>query len=228
MSTWLRLRAPVDRSAAALLGVFLAPLIAALAYLVRWQSPGPGLVVLSRVGQDGRLFGMLKIRTMRAEQLGGSATGSAITVLNDSRVTLLGKYLRGLRIDELPQLWNVVRGDMATIGPRPESPSYVDSANADWGVVLRARPGIAGPTQVLVADIEAKIMATGTTSSYRDDILPLKLAIDRWYVESASPMVDLLILTSLAGRLIARRKPQRLLNRVCTAVPEAKALDDWY
>lgn len=225
MSTWLRWRTAIDRVVAAGLGVVLAPLIAILGAIVRGGSPGPGVLGLPRVGQKGRVFRMWKIRTMYAAGPSGQAEGSSITATVDGRVTPVGHCLRRSRLDELPQLWNVVRGDMAILGPRPEAPDYVDLMVPAWSRVLRARPGVAGPTQVLVADLEAELVRLGDGYSYGEDILPIKLAIDRWYVEYASPRIDALILASLAGRLALGRKPRRLLDEVCAAVPEARLFD---
>jgi lipopolysaccharide/colanic/teichoic acid biosynthesis glycosyltransferase len=109
---------------------------------------------------------------------------------------------------------------MALVGPRPEAPAYVDVADSTWQAVLAARPGIAGPTQLLVADWEAAVVGTGDGDLYAERILPVKLAIDRWYVEHASPRVDGLVLVGLARRLLGLRRPGRLEHLVGLEVPE--------
>lgn len=223
MNAWLRWRTVVDRLAAAILAVLLAPLVVILAVVVRRGSPGPSLLALPRVGEQGRPFRIWKIRTMYAAEPSGRAHGSPITAADDSRVTPVGRSLRRSHLDELPQLWNVACGEMALLGPRPEAPEYVNRKIPGWNEVLRARPGIAGPTQVLVADLEAELVGAG--HSYQQDILPIKLAIDRWYIDHASPKIDALILSALVGRIVFGLKPQRLLEVVRAAVPEAKALD---
>lgn len=154
----------------------------------------------------------------------GQALGDPITSGNDARVTAAGRRLRASRLDELPQIWNVVCGEMAVLGPRPEAPGYVDQSCPGWLTVLRARPGIAGPTQLLVANLEAELSADGGYS-YQNDVLPIKLAVDAWYVEHASPRIDVLVLASLAGRLLFGCKPRRLFEVVSGAVAEARALD---
>lgn len=219
MSPWLRRRQAMDRVAAALLGVAVAPLVGVLAWLVRRESPGPGVLGMPRVGQGGRTFLIRKIRTMRAAGPGGTAGGAPLTAANDRRVTALGGRLRALRLDEVPQLWNVVRGDMALIGPRPEAVEYVDLADADWQAVLAARPGIAGPTQLLVADWEAATVGTGEGDVYAERILPVKLAIDRWYVEHATPAIDALVLVGLVRRVLGLGPARRLEDAVARAVP---------
>lgn len=224
MSRWLRWRTAVDRVAAAILGSLLAPLMMILAAIVRRGSPGPGVLHLPRVGQHGRPFRLWKIRTMYAGDSSGRACGDPITSADDDRITAVGRRLRDSRLDEIPQLWNVVRGDMAILGPRPEAPEYVDCAIEAWTRVLRARPGIAGPTQLLVADLEAELVGADDGLRYRDDVLPIKLAIDDWYVARASPRIDALILASLVGRIALGRRPRRLFDEVCGAVPDARAL----
>lgn len=224
MSPWLQRRQAVDRVAAAGMGIVVTPLIAVLALAVRRESPGPGLLGLVRVGQGGRQFRIWKVRTMRAGAPGGAAGGAELTAAGDRRVTPLGARLRRLRVDELPQLWNVVRGDMALLGPRPEAPGYVDAADEAWKAVLAARPGIAGPTQLLVADWEAEVVGTGDGDLYAERILPVKLAVDRWYVEHASPAIDGLVVLGLAKRLVGLHRPGRLEHLVAREVP-VRAVD---
>src|SRR5436305_578234 len=122
LSAWLPFRWPVDRVIALVLGVVTAPVVAVLAVLVRRQDDGPAFVRLERVGRDGRHFGMFKLRTMRPTTSAGLADGPPITYADDERITPLGRTLRRFRLDEAPQLLNVIRGEMALIGPRPETP----------------------------------------------------------------------------------------------------------
>ena len=221
MSPWLRRRQALDRVAAAALGLIVSPLVAVLALLARRGSRGPGLVGLPRVGRGGVPFRIWKVRTMVAETADGAAAGAPLTAAADARVTRLGRRIRPARLDELPQLWNVVRGEMALLGPRPEAPSYVSGDDPRWGAVLKARPGIAGPTQLVVADWEARLIGTGEGDAYRERVLPVKLAIDRWYVQQATPRLDLAILTGLVQRLVLGRRRTALHDLVEAAVPEA-------
>ncbi|TMK64480.1 MAG: sugar transferase [Actinobacteria bacterium] len=225
MSRWLRVRARLDRVMAALLAIPVTPLIGLLAYLVRRSDPGPGLVRLLRVGRDGRLFRLWKLRTMRAELPGGLATGSRITAGDDDRVTRTGEGLRRGHLDELPQLWNVIRGEMLLLGPRPETPALVDHDDTAWQCVLTVAPGIAGPTQLVVDTWEATMLeGDDAEDAYRAHVLPVKLAIDRWYVEYASPWIDLLVLVSLVQRFVFRRRETVIERRVRAAVPAAGAI----
>jgi lipopolysaccharide/colanic/teichoic acid biosynthesis glycosyltransferase len=129
-------------------------------------------------------------------------------------------------LDELPQLINVLAGHMALLGPRPETPAYVDLTDERWREVLRARPGLAGPTQVLVADWEMQFVASADhADAYGAVIVPLKLAIDLWYVQKASPWIDLLVVTALAQRFIGPPTRTALYARVAAEVPAAVLLD---
>ncbi len=190
---------------------------------VRRHDPGPGLIRLERIGRHGRPFRQWKLRSMRTGNGGGPS--APITAAEDPRVTSLGRRLRHFRLDEVPQLINVVAGEMALLGPRPEAPAYVDLSEGRWREVLDARPGIAGPTQVLVADWEAEVVAASDDpDAYRRTVLPLKLAIDVWYVRNASPAIDVLVLTALVQRFFGSPRRTALYARVAADVPEAVML----
>lgn len=223
VSRWLRLRsALLDRLAALVLAPILAPIVAGLAWWVRRADGPPSFVGLERVGRDGRPFRMWKLRSMRVEQPRGVAGGAVITAGDDDRVTEVGARLRRYRLDELPQLWNVLRGDMGLVGPRPETPSMVDLDDPRWRAVLAARPGIAGPTQLVVERWEADVLAAGDQDErYRSDVLPVKLALDRWYVASASLAVDLQVVWSMVQRFVLGRDETAVEVTARAAVPEA-------
>lgn len=187
---WLRARATADRLVALVGLLVLALPLAGLAAVVAVVDRQPPIVGLARLGEGGRPFTLWKVRTMRRD--GGS--GGSLTVAGDHRVTRLGHHLRRSRVDELPQLWNVVRGQMALLGPRPETPEYVDAEDPAWAAALAARPGIAGATQVVIHGWEAGLRSA---DEYVAEVLPRKLEVDRWYVTVASPAVDLDVLRSL-------------------------------
>src|SRR3954454_20091386 len=132
----------VGRVIAAVGLVLLLPLIGALALAVRVTSPGPAFHRARRVGPHGE-FTLHKLRTMR---VGAAVAGPGVTAAGDPRVTRLGRLLRKTKLDELPQLWDVVRGEMALVGPRPEDLRYVDPTDRLHQLVFAARPGITGPT----------------------------------------------------------------------------------
>ena len=226
MSRWLRCRLIADRVLAAALSVVTAPVVAVLALLVRRHDGGSPLISVPRVGRGGEPFGMWKIRSMRAETADGRATGVALTSTNDDRVTPIGARMRSLHLDELPQLYNVVRGEMSLLGPRPEAPEFVDLADPAWQAVLAVPPGIAGPTQLIVGDWEKlEIDADPTGDAYQRTVVPVKLAIDRWYVRSSSPLLDLLVARSFIGHVLPHRDIAALRRRVSTEVPESSAVD---
>ncbi len=208
--TYLELRArTIDRAVAAVGLVVFAPLLAVVAAAVLVLDGGPVTVRLARVGRDGAIFQQIKFRTMRS---GGG--GPSITSGSDSRVTGIGALLRRYRLDELTQMINVVHGDMSLIGPRPETPDMVDGSG-DWPVVLSVRPGIAGVTQSVFAPIEPVVLDVPDHQAvYRNEVLPAKLAVDRWYVENAGPIVDLQIVAATLGAIIERPIPRRLKRRI--------------
>ena len=221
MSRYLRLRIVVDRALAALLLVPCAPVIAVLGWLIHRHDGGPAFIAVPRVGRDGTPLPMWKLRSMRSETADGRASGVSLTSAGDSRITPIGRRLRSFHLDELPQLYNVVRGDMALLGPRPEAPEYVDLDDRGWRDVLSAPPGIAGPTQLVVGDWERDIITEAPDgSAYEDRVVPVKLAIDRWYVQEASPTLDVMVLVGLAQRL-AGSGSAALLRRVRREVPVA-------
>lgn len=193
--------------AVATLGLFLlGPLILVLALAVRLTSPGPAFHRATRV-RPGGTFTLHKLRTMRAD---AASTGPGVTAGGDPRVTSLGHFLRRTKLDELPQLWDVVRGEMALVGPRPEDPRYVDPADPVHAAVFAARPGITGPAALAFRHEEAMLAAAALAiarrqgretvqpddldRAYRDEILPTKLAIDARYLATRTPLGDLQIL----------------------------------
>jgi lipopolysaccharide/colanic/teichoic acid biosynthesis glycosyltransferase len=227
-SRWLRYRSTLDRIVAGVALVVTSPVIGILVAAVRRHDGGPGLIVVPRVGRGGATFGMWKIRSMRAESDDGRARGMGLTRGDDDRVTPIGRRLRALHLDELPQLLNVVRGEMLLLGPRPEAPQFVDLDDPEWQAVLRSPPGIAGPTQLVVGDWEREVITTAVDElDYVRVVVPVKLAIDRWYVESASPMLDALVVATLGRRLSGRDEAGRLRERVRNSVPEAESPISW-
>ena len=205
------LRRLLDVIVAGALLVALSPLLAVLALLVRATSPGPALFRQTRVGRDGRPFVLLKLRTMRAD---AACAGPAITAGVDPRITPLGARLRRAKLDELPQLWNVLRGDMSLVGPRPEVPHYVARYTAAQRAVLRARPGLTDPASLAWAD-EAATLATfaDPERAYAETVLPQKLALSLAYLERRTVWSDLAVVTRTAAHLIRGALPARFRER---------------
>jgi lipopolysaccharide/colanic/teichoic acid biosynthesis glycosyltransferase len=200
-----------QRILGALMLVVLAPLLVVIAVMVRASSSGPALYKAERIGFDGRLFRCLKFRTMYWQP---HDNGGAITIRYDHRITRLGKALRRYRLDELPQLINVGRGEMNLIGPRPEDPRFVDFDDPLHRTVFRAKPGITGLAQLAFID-EADLLGTHQADAdafYQVSILPRKLALDARYLDQRSWRLDLWILGQTI-RAVAGRRPVLGQNR---------------
>jgi lipopolysaccharide/colanic/teichoic acid biosynthesis glycosyltransferase len=170
--------------------VVASPVMAAAAVAVALEDGRPVLFRQQRIGRDGRPFEMLKFRSMRAAQ-----AGTAITAGGDSRVTRSGRFLRKYKLDELPQLWNVLRGDMSLIGPRPEVPKFVDLSDPLWKTVLSVRPGITDLASLYYRHEEGLLAgAADPEAHYRRTILPSKLKIAAEGVKRQSLANDIRIL----------------------------------
>lgn len=177
-----------------LIGVtLLLPLLAVVAALIKLDSPGPVFFRQRRAGRNGTFFRIFKFRTMVD---GAYMMGSRLTTKRDPRITRVGQYLRWTKLDELPQLFNVLRGEMSLIGPRPEDPHFVEHYTPLQRNVLRARPGIVGPSQILGRD-EAEDYPDGlrdTERYYIERILPEKLERDLEYVRTGTFWGDIWLL----------------------------------
>jgi lipopolysaccharide/colanic/teichoic acid biosynthesis glycosyltransferase len=168
-------------SAAALL--LLAPLVVLVALAVRLSSPGPVIFRQVRVGEGGRPFTLLKFRTMRPGERGPEVTRGG-----DPRITPVGRLLRSSGIDELPQLLNVLRGEMTLVGPRPETPALAARYPADCRAVFAHRPGLTGPTQVRLRDKDVLPPAgvPDLEAYYLRELVPSRVALDFSYLRDPS------------------------------------------
>jgi lipopolysaccharide/colanic/teichoic acid biosynthesis glycosyltransferase len=181
--------------------VLLAPVFGFVACCIKLTSRGPVFYRQLRIGKDGRTFRILKFRSMVEA---ASEADLRITVAGDSRVTPVGMLLRRYKVDELPQLWNVVRGEMSLVGPRPEVPEYVANYSAEQRRVLSARPGITDPASLAYRHEEEILAQHGDPElCYRTQILPDKLALNRDYLEKITLRGDLrIILQTIAASLV--------------------------
>jgi lipopolysaccharide/colanic/teichoic acid biosynthesis glycosyltransferase len=179
--------------------VMTSPVVLIAALAVKLESPGPAFYSGPRVGKDGRTFRLLKLRTMRQQ-----AAGPAVTAGDDPRITPVGRLLRRTKIDELPQLFNVLRGDMSLVGPRPEDPKYVAMYSPEQRRVLTVRPGITGPTVLAFINEEELLRGGDAESLYVTNVMPQKLAADLQYVQSATFAQDFSILAKTFGAVIVR------------------------
>lgn len=173
--------------------VALSPLLVVLAAAVKLSSPGPVLYLQERVGRSGQRFRIVKFRSM---VIGADRKGPGITTAGDCRITTVGAILRWLKLDELPQLWNVACGDMSLVGPRPELPQYVSSYPAGDKLVLSVRPGITDNASILFRHEEELLVgdADNVEYLYRHVILPRKLALNRDYISTMSFCNDLRVI----------------------------------
>lgn len=175
--------------------VVLSPLIGVGWIAARVSSGGSGIFAQVRVGQGGQPFTVYKLRTMRAAT-GGDA-GTTVTTRGDPRITPTGAVLRKLKLDELPQLWNVARGNMSMVGPRPDVPGWADQLRGEDRTVLDLRPGITGPATLAWRDEERALAAEADPELHnRVVVWPSKVRLNRWYAANWSLWLDL--------RLIAR------------------------
>lgn len=194
-----RLRRLLD-VAASLAGLtVLCPLFAFVALWIKLDSPGPVFYRAKRVGKDGKLFRLYKFRSMFTD---AEKRGPGITSAGDPRITTVGRFLRRTKIDELPQLINVLRGEMSLVGPRPEDPRYVAFYTPEQRRILTVRPGITSAASLAYRHEEEILSGEDWEETYRNQVLPGKIAIDLEYLERRTLLSDIwLILRTLASLL---------------------------
>lgn len=171
--------------------IALSPALLVIAVAVRLDSSGPAVFRQTRIGRHGRPFQILKFRSMRASQ-----GGSAVTSAGDTRITRVGGVLRSTKLDELPQLWNVLRGEMSLVGPRPEVPHYVDLWTPEQrDAILSVRPGLTDPASLRFRREEDLLAAQSDPETYyAEHVLPLKASMYAEYTRQQTFTGDLRIL----------------------------------
>jgi lipopolysaccharide/colanic/teichoic acid biosynthesis glycosyltransferase len=170
--------------------LFMSPILAAIVLAVWLDSGYPILFRQERVGLSFRRFRILKFRTMRVRN-----SGPAVTVAGDDRITPVGKFLRRTKLDELPQLWNVLRGDMSLVGPRPEIPAYVELFTERYRRVLTVRPGITDLASIAFRrEEEVLSRSEDPLKEYAERVLPAKLGLAEEYVSNHTVLGDIAIL----------------------------------
>lgn len=189
----------------------VSPALLIIALAVAVESRGGVLFRHLRVGRDGNPFRVLKFRTMVA---GAERTGGPLTVGRDPRVTRLGGLLRKSKLDELPQLVNVLRGEMSLVGPRPEVPRYVAHYDREQLRVLTVRPGITDPASIAYR-YESEQLAghADPERAYVEVIMPRKLQLNLEYLERRTVLTDVGILLRTVGAVVGRRAPRRVEHR---------------
>jgi lipopolysaccharide/colanic/teichoic acid biosynthesis glycosyltransferase len=211
----------IDFSAAVFGGVVLSPLLAVVAFLVWLQDRRSPFYIAPRVARGGGTFNMVKFRSMvkNADRAGVDSTSA-----NDQRITGIGRFIRRFKIDELPQLWNVAKGDMSLVGPRPNVVREVDLYTAEERHLLDARPGITDLASIVFAD-EGDILADKADPdiAYNQLIRPGKSRLGLFYVDNRTTLMDLRILRLTITNSLSR---ERALQAVSTLLGRAGAPDD--
>ena len=173
-------------------------LLIIVAIIIKIKMPGgPAIFKQTRIGRHGKPFTMYKFRTMTVNH-----SGSSVSVAGESRITPLGAVLRKYKIDELPELWNVLKDDMSFVGPRPDVPGYADALTGDDREVLLLRPGITGPASLKYRNEEEILAAVENPQIYNDTIIfPDKVRINRYYLHNYSFVSDIkMILCTVLGK----------------------------
>ena len=176
-----------DRVTALIGLLFLWPVLLIVAILIKCRMPGPVLFVQQRVGKDGKLFHCHKFRSMTVGH-----NGSSVSVAGESRITPLGAKLRRYKLDELPELWDVLIGHMSFVGPRPDVPGYADKLQGEDRIILTLRPGITGPATLKYRNEEELLATVENPQQYNDEVIyPDKVRINRYYAEHYSFLKDI-------------------------------------
>jgi lipopolysaccharide/colanic/teichoic acid biosynthesis glycosyltransferase len=197
---WPPFKRLVDVVLAISLLVATLPLLLLIAIAIKLDSPGPVFFRVRRVGHRGRPLLMLKFRKMHDD-----ASGGPLTTGGDPRLTYVGKFLTHARLDELPQLWDVLCGRMSIVGPRPEDPSFVELHPDDYVRILEVRPGITGLSQLAYAGEQDILDADAPVDDYVGRILPQKLGMDKLYARRSSLRLDCAVLFWTVVTVIMRR-----------------------
>jgi lipopolysaccharide/colanic/teichoic acid biosynthesis glycosyltransferase len=190
-----------DIAASVLMLIALLPLLLIVALLVRLDSPGPAFFKVKRIGRRGRDLWMLKFRKMHAD-----ARGIALTTHEDDRLTRIGSFLAKSKLDELPQLWHVLRGDMSLVGPRPETADFVAHHRGEYDEILTVRPGLVGFSQIAFLSEGRILNEEDPLTHYVSAILPQKVALDLMYARQRTVAMDLKILTWSVVAVLLRRQ----------------------
>ncbi len=188
-----------DRLVALLGLIVLGWLIIVIAVCIRAKMGSPVFFRQKRVGRDGKLFTMIKFRTMTIDH-----GGSSVSVAGENRITPLGAKLRRLKLDELPELWNVLMGDMSFVGPRPDVPGYADSLTGVDRDILQLRPGITGPATLKYRNEEVLLAAQTNPRQYNDEVIfPDKVRLNLLYLHHHTFCCDLkMIIATVLGKSI--------------------------
>lgn len=170
--------------------LFIWPILFVVVILIKIKMPGPVLFKQKRIGKNGKLFTMYKFRTMIVNH-----SGSSVSVKGENRITPLGSKLRKYKLDELPELWNILIGDMSFVGPRPDVPGYADLLDGEDQIILTVKPGITGPASLKYRNEEELLSMQEDPQYYNDNVLyPDKININKQYIKNWSFLIDVKII----------------------------------
>jgi lipopolysaccharide/colanic/teichoic acid biosynthesis glycosyltransferase len=193
-------RRTLDVAVSAILLILLLPAILIAMAMVKLDSPGPVFYRARRVGYKSQELRMLKFRKMS-----DGAQGAKLTAGQDQRLTRVGVWLTRLKLDEIPQLWHVLKGEMSLIGPRPEDPEFVEMMARDYDEILQVRPGISGYSQLAFAEESDILDSDDPLSHYIDRLFPQKLGLDKMYAQEQSVWLNIRILCWTIAAVLLRR-----------------------
>ena len=213
------LKRGADVALAGLLLMVSLPLLALAAIAIKLDSEGPVFFCQTRMGRGFRSFGLLKLRTMHC-----ASDGPVYTVAEDPRITRVGRWLRWLKVDELPQLWNVLRGEMSLVGPRPVVPELATEFRSAYERLLTVRPGLTDPATVkFCREDELLALLPDPQRYFKTVLIPDKLRISADYLEQAGFFSDLRIMAETALALIPSNwRPWRIHNRLALSALDAE------
>ena len=186
--------------------LFLSPVLLVVAILIKVKMPGPVLFCQKRVGQYGKLFTVYKFRSMtvKAEASVASRDSDATSIASteQNRITPLGEKLRRYKLDELPELWNVLKGDMSFVGPRPDVPGYADQLQGEERDILKLKPGITGPASLKYRNEEELLASVDNPAQYNDEVIfPDKVKLNLYYLKHYSFIKDIqMIVCTVLGK----------------------------
>ena len=171
--------------------IVLSPILIFISFAIKIGSKGPVFFSQKRVGKDGKLFTLIKFRSMTVQQ----ESNSTATARGDIRITKIGSFLRKYKLDELPELWNVIKGEMSLVGPRPDVPGYADRLKGRDREILKLRPGITGTASLKYYNEEEILASQEDPQKYNDEVIfPDKVKVNLEYYENQSLWLDIKII----------------------------------